>query len=112
MYKNLFLIFVCVSYTTGSLTLTRIGSFSVKHPAFTTVNVNSNAKTPGDKYNLLISTFAGPSLFGSSDSVQLVRNVGSKLDNINNISPEMLTGSVTWPNEVVAVPGNNLFARK
>ncbi|KAL4225728.1 hypothetical protein ACF0H5_016417 [Mactra antiquata] len=105
MPKSFVFVFIYLTNVIDAYTLTRIGSFSAKHAAFTSLHLNSQTKG-NNSYNLLISTFGAPSLFGASDSVLLVRDIGSKLNNIASISPELLTTKVTWPNEVVAVPDN------
>lgn len=86
-------------------TLRRLGTFAVKNPAFATLYVDN--QTSGNHYNLIVSAFSGPSLFGSADSVYLVRDVSTAVGNINAIVPELVTKSVTWPNEISNVPGNS-----
>lgn len=99
------LILGLAAYVVQTQTLRRVGAFTIKSPAFTTLYKDSDATTPRSQYNLIISTFAGPSIFSSSDSVQLVRRVGTFMDNVDAIVPEMVTKDVTWPNEISAVPG-------
>ena len=100
------LIFTCFLYSSvNSSSLRKVGSFHIKHPAFTTLYKNSDVSNPAETYDLIVSTFSGPNLFGGGDTVQLVRRVGSFMHNVNGIVPEVVTRSVTWPNEVSAVPG-------
>jgi hypothetical protein len=105
MLKLLVLVCVLLNLVYCSSVLRRVGSFDIKHPAFTTLYKNSDVSNPAETYNLIISTFSGPSLFGGGDTVQLVRRVGSFMNNVDGIVPEMLTSHVTWPNEISAVPG-------
>ncbi|XP_045177255.2 uncharacterized protein LOC123537530 [Mercenaria mercenaria] len=106
------LLISCICYSSAhSSVLRRVGSFDVKHPAFTSLYKDSSVSDQSENYNLIVSTFAGPSLFGGGDNVQLVRRVGSFMKNVNGIVPEVLTTSVTWPNEISAVP-DGIFSEK
>ncbi|XP_052799628.1 uncharacterized protein LOC128231181 [Mya arenaria] len=105
MFQVRFLCFLAVCRLGHGATLQRLGSFSAKSPAFSTLYEEARPATPGDRYSLIVSTFSGPTLFSSSvDSVQLVRSVGAKLGNIGAITPEVVTKDVTWPNEISIVP--------
>jgi len=100
-----FVLALALAAVNGANTLTRIGSFPLKHAAFSQLYENSNAKSPAEKYSLLISTFGAPSLFSSaSDSVTVVKNIGSHFDDIPSIRPEVITTKTVWPNEISRVP--------
>lgn len=94
-----------ITELTHAATLQKVGAFTLTHPAFATLYKDSDSVSPKESFNLIVSTFAGPSLFSSYDSVQLVRRVGMFLNNVNGIVPEVVTKDVTWPNEISAVPG-------
>lgn len=104
MFRVLIALCLASSLSVAS-TLRRLGSFTIKHPAFSTLYADTDAISAQARYSLIISTFDGISIFGGSDSVQLVRRVGTFMDNINGIVPEVVTNDVTWPNEISAVPG-------
>ena len=84
--------------------LTKLGSFHLGSPAFSGFYKAPSSGGTGDKYNLIVTTF-GPSLFSSIDSVQVVKDIGNHLNDIGSLVPEVVTRSVTWPNEVTDVPG-------
>lgn len=102
---------ICFVASTHASTLRKIGAFNVKNPAFTSLYQDADAATPEKRYNLIVSTFAGPSLFSSTDSVELVRHVGMFMNNVSAIIPEVVTKDVTWPNEISAVPAG-IFQEK
>ena len=74
--------------------LTKLGSIRMSHPAFSGFYKTSNATNSNDRYNLMITTF-GVSLFSSTDTVQVVKDIGSHLNNLGSIKPEVITRSVT-----------------
>ena len=86
-----------------SYVLTRLGSIRMSYPAFSGF-YKTNDSSGVSKYNLMMTTF-GVSLFSTTDTVQIVKDIGSKLNNLNSVKPELVTKSVTWPNEISEVPG-------
>ena len=107
---SVILILNLTSHLCYATTLSKLGAFSIKNPAFTILNKNSDAVSAKDEFTLFISTFAGPTIFSSNkDSVQMVRRVGSLLNNLGSIVPEVITTDVTWPNEISVVPGKKFI---
>ncbi|KAH3882509.1 uncharacterized protein LOC127831467 [Dreissena polymorpha] len=101
-----FLVFLPIIHSSfGAVSLNLKGSFVVKSPAFSTLYKDTSPQGSKPKYNLIVSTFAGPTIFGPSvDSVQLVRDMGMRMNDISSITPEVITKSVIWPNEISVVP--------
>lgn len=109
---NRFLSFVILTRIlfADAFDLTKLGSIRMSHPAFSGFYKTSNATNSNDRYNLMITTF-GVSLFSSTDTVQVVKDIGSHLNNLGSIKPEVITRSVTWPNEISEVP-DGIFQTK
>ncbi|XP_052066574.1 uncharacterized protein LOC127706175 isoform X1 [Mytilus californianus] len=83
--------------------LTKVTSFPIKYPGFTSLYEIFDNTGDSSKYDLLISTF-DPVPF-STDTVQIVPDVGKHLlSNSSNIIPKIVTTKVTWPNEISGVP--------
>ena len=88
-------------------TLTKLGSFRISLPAFSGFYKTTRAGNVTDRYDLIVTTF-GASLFSSTDSVQIVEDIGRHLGDLGSVSPAVVTRSVTWPNEVSEIPGKVL----
>ena len=83
--------------------LSRLGSIHMSHPAFSGFYKTTD-KHGVSKYNLMMTTF-GVNLFATTDTVQIVKDIGSKLNTLSSVKPELITKTVVWPNEISEVPG-------
>ena len=102
-YLKIFALIILSLFFTDAYVLTGLGSIRMSHPAFSGF-YKTNDSNGVQKYNLMMTTF-GVSLFSSIDTVQIVKDIGSHLNNLNSVKPEVITKSVTWPNEISEVPG-------
>ncbi|KAK7488887.1 hypothetical protein BaRGS_00019844 [Batillaria attramentaria] len=81
-------------------TLKLVTSFSLPNPAF----LSLYGYASGDGYDLLVSSFSANPL--GTDRVYRVKHVEKFLQkNSTQITPQVLTESVVWPNEVTGVYG-------
>lgn len=100
------LLFFCASnVSTFKFNITKVTSFPINYPGFTTLyKRKSNVNSTKTSYDLLIGTF-NPLPF-ATDSVQIVSDVGNfLLHNSTDIKPSIVTTKVTWPNEISGIPG-------
>ncbi|XP_050415338.1 uncharacterized protein LOC126829472 [Patella vulgata] len=100
-----FLAFVLASVLSAGIqgaSVKKLGTFSAPHAAFIEVVEDTHASSAKDKYHLFISSFNAVPL--SKDHVYEVTKIGSHLHNVAGIKVITATSSVTWPNEVGAVP--------
>lgn len=81
----------------------KIGKISLNTAAFANLYENPNARSPNEKYDLLLTTFSGNPFV--SGTVSLYRGIGQHMRNIGNIQKEVLANKMSWPNEVSGVPG-------
>lgn len=74
-----------------------LGAIPLRRPAF----LNLVPADATGRPMLVVSTFG---LFGGTDGVWLIRNLGTGIGAPEAITPERLTNQITWPNETLHVP--------
>lgn len=96
-------IFVGCAIASFSDAVRKVGKIPLNSAAFANLYENSNAQSPGEKYDLLLSTFSGNPF--TSGTVNLYRGIGQQIKNLGIVQKEVLANRMAWPNEVAGVPG-------
>lgn len=91
-------------FWTASEAVRKVGRISLNSAAFANLYENPNANAPGEKYDLLLSTFSGNPF--TSGTVNLYRGIGQHLNNLGSVRKEVLANRMSWPNEIAGVPGS------
>ncbi|XP_070563363.1 uncharacterized protein [Ptychodera flava] len=81
-----------------SLKPREIGHVSIQRPGYSSVFKYSDEKS----FDLFVTSFEAAE--GTEDEIYMVRDIGSKLKNLGQVVPEVLSKNVDWPNEVKKVP--------
>ncbi|XP_071095836.1 uncharacterized protein [Haliotis cracherodii] len=103
MTSTAIVVLLCVATTLAiAKNPERVGSFPVKHAAFTSIYRTFDKQSNRTSYDLLITAFNGVPF--STDYAYIVRDVGRYMHNVESITPQKLTDKVTWPNEISGVP--------
>lgn len=91
-------------FLTGSEAVRKVGRIPLNSAAFANLYENPNANAPGEKYDLLLSTFSGNPF--TSGTVNLYRGIGQHMHNLGSVRKEVLANRMSWPNEIAGVPGS------
>ena len=107
IFVFLFPCFSIIVVTFSDVQVRRVGQFPFTHAAFTYLYENKNFTKPGDRYDLLLSSFSGNPFTGGT--VDMVRGIGNHFKSLSSTKTLQLANSFSWPNEVAGVPGMYLL---
>ncbi|XP_022340986.1 uncharacterized protein LOC111135300 [Crassostrea virginica] len=96
-------------FWTASEAVRKVGRIPLNSAAFANLYENPNANAPGEKYDLLLSTFSGNPF--TSGTVNLYRGIGQHLNNLGSVRKEVLANRMSWPNEIAGVP-ESIFGKR
>ncbi|KAJ8316263.1 hypothetical protein KUTeg_006277 [Tegillarca granosa] len=87
-----------------------VGYFHVHSPGFVSVlRSNSSTDSSQNEYTIYISSFSGNTF--SADHVYRLTNIGNKLNQLDQLKPEVVSSHIVWPNEIHDVP-DHVFGKR